>query len=310
MHTSRDDYLINTIRFVSAHEASQIYRARLPEPMTSTEMRETKAYKTYLGYAIRVTPPKIASKFKKASPSKKDINLNLVTVDEEPKSAKKKVPAMKTTRKQSSRVVLRDTRVVSLSKKKEKVNGDKRKGIELLSEVALTEEAQLEEVCKKSMRDFYKTHPSSSGKVTKIPPSAAKIKPSVINEGTGAEPGVPNVTEEESTKREVESCRRDKDDINNDHNSSGDGSDQENDSGDENTQSDNEKGLDFEHETNENETGSESDQLENEEEVKESKVKENAEGDEDKGMDYTTNHFDDDMDVRLNNPVHADEGFV
>ncbi|GKG51457.1 hypothetical protein Tco_0541841, partial [Tanacetum coccineum] len=35
--------------------------------------------------------------------------------------------------------------------------------IELLSEVALTEKAQLKEVRKKSLRDFHKKHPSSSG---------------------------------------------------------------------------------------------------------------------------------------------------
>ncbi|GJT02083.1 hypothetical protein Tco_0823252 [Tanacetum coccineum] len=69
MHTSRDDYLINTLRFVSSKEESQIYRARLPNSMTNPEMRETKAYKTYLGYATGVTPPKKARKFKKlASP--------------------------------------------------------------------------------------------------------------------------------------------------------------------------------------------------------------------------------------------------
>ncbi|GKB32480.1 hypothetical protein Tco_0871881, partial [Tanacetum coccineum] len=60
----------------------------------------------------------------------------------------------------------------------------KRKGIDLLSEVALTKEAQYKKVRKKSLRDFHKTHPSGSGTVTKITSSAAKIKPSVTNEGT------------------------------------------------------------------------------------------------------------------------------
>ncbi|GKA69791.1 hypothetical protein Tco_0775855 [Tanacetum coccineum] len=213
-------------------------------------MRETKAYKTYLGCAIGATPTKIPRKFKKAFPSKKDINLNLVPVGEEPKSAKKK----------------------------------------------------MKEVHKKSMRDFYRTHPSGSGKVSKIPPSAEKIKPSVTNEGNGAKP---DVAEEESTKSEAESWGRDEDDSNNDHDSSSDGSDQENDSGDDNTQSDNEKGSDSEQETDENESGSESDQQENEEEVDD-----NAKGDEDKGMDDTTNLLYDDVDVRLNDSVHADEEFV
>nr|GEU87050.1 hypothetical protein [Tanacetum cinerariifolium] len=241
MHTSRDDYLINALRFVSENEVSQLYEARLPKYMKSPEMRETKAYKTYLGYATRAIPPKIARKFKQASQTKKDINLNLVPVDEEPKSAKKKVSVKKTTRKESLGVVLRDTPVESLSKKKEKVTVDKGKGIELLSEVALTEKAQLK----------------------------------------------------------------------------------------------NEKGSNFEQETDENETGFESDQQENEEEVKdddeeedefvkspsnytptddedetnvESNVDYNAEGDKDKGRDDTTNLLYDDVDIRLNEAVHAGEG--
>ncbi|GJX00254.1 hypothetical protein Tco_0184167 [Tanacetum coccineum] len=48
MHTSKDDYLINTLRFVSRKEASQIYGAVLPECLTSPEMKESKSYKTYL----------------------------------------------------------------------------------------------------------------------------------------------------------------------------------------------------------------------------------------------------------------------
>ncbi|GKA05173.1 hypothetical protein Tco_0684293, partial [Tanacetum coccineum] len=61
------------------------------------------------------------------------------------------------------------------------------------------------EVRKKSLRDFHKTHPSGSGTVTKTTPSAAKIKPSVTNEGTGVKPGVLDVTEEESSKSEAKS---------------------------------------------------------------------------------------------------------
>ncbi|GJW53603.1 hypothetical protein Tco_0097688 [Tanacetum coccineum] len=82
MHTSKDDYLINSLRFVSAKESTQIYGAILPECLTSLTMKESKAYMTYLGYATSVVPPKMARKFKKASPSKKDSDL--VLVDEEP----------------------------------------------------------------------------------------------------------------------------------------------------------------------------------------------------------------------------------
>ncbi|GJT27053.1 hypothetical protein Tco_0907328 [Tanacetum coccineum] len=60
---------LNTLRFVSAKEETQIYGAILPESLTSPEMKETKAYKTYLGFATGATPLKKARKFKKqASP--------------------------------------------------------------------------------------------------------------------------------------------------------------------------------------------------------------------------------------------------
>ncbi|GJW57082.1 hypothetical protein Tco_0103813 [Tanacetum coccineum] len=337
MHTSRDDYLINSLRFVFVNEESQIYRARLPKSMTSPEMRETKAYKTYLAYATGVTPPKKARKFKKHAYPKLT---NVPVSPEEPTRKSKRVTrlAKKSNNTPTVCVVIRDTPVISLSKKKEKMTVEKRKGIKLLSEVALTEEAQYEEVRKKSLRDFHKTYSSGSGIVTKIAPSAAKIKPSVTNKGTGANPGVLDVTEEESTDSEAESWGRYEDDKNNDHDSSSEGSDQESESGDDNTQSDKEKGLDSEHETDENETGSESDQEENKEEVKddeeekedesvktpsnytftddedetnvESKVENKAEGDKDKRMDYTTNQLDDNVDVRLNEPVIIDEGFI
>ncbi|GKA75497.1 hypothetical protein Tco_0781875 [Tanacetum coccineum] len=67
-------------------ESTQIYGKLLPESLTSPEIKESKAYKTYHGFATGDVPLKIARKFKKASPSKKDINLNLVLVEEEPKS--------------------------------------------------------------------------------------------------------------------------------------------------------------------------------------------------------------------------------
>ncbi|GJX44375.1 hypothetical protein Tco_0261051 [Tanacetum coccineum] len=60
MHTSKDDYLINTLRFVSAKEETQIYGAILLDSLTSPEMKETKPYKTYLDFASGATPPKKA----------------------------------------------------------------------------------------------------------------------------------------------------------------------------------------------------------------------------------------------------------
>ncbi|GKE16373.1 hypothetical protein Tco_1423950 [Tanacetum coccineum] len=202
MHASKGDYLINSLRFVSTKESTQIYGATLPECLTSPAMKESKAYKTYLGYATGAVPPKMAQKFKKASPSKKDS------------------------------VVIREARVErkSITKEKEKVDVTRGKGIEFLSEVALTEEAQMKEVRKKSLRYFHKTHPSGSGTVAKKPPSVDKITPTVISEGTGDKQGVPDVTEDDSTESESESWGNDDDDSNNDQDSSNEDSEQENES--------------------------------------------------------------------------------
>ncbi|GJZ26448.1 retrovirus-related pol polyprotein from transposon TNT 1-94 [Tanacetum coccineum] len=193
MHTSKDDYLINTLRFVLAKEATQIYGAVLPECLTS--MKESKAYKTYLGYATGAIPPKMARNFKKASPFKKD--RDLVPVDEEPVQKVKRVkrPAKKSTT--------------------------------MLTVDSMTEEAQMKEVKKKSLRDFHMTHPSGSGMVSKKPPRVEKITPTVISEGTGDKPGVPNVTKDDSTESGSESWGNDEDNRNNDKNQVNDGEQEE-----------------------------------------------------------------------------------
>ncbi|GJV28709.1 hypothetical protein Tco_1385157 [Tanacetum coccineum] len=173
MHTSKDDYLINTLRFVSRKEASQMYGAVLPECLTSPEMKESMAYKTYLSYATGAVPPKIARKFKKASPSKKDS----IVIREAPVETKSK------------------------RKEKEKVDVTHGKGIELLSDVALTKEAQMKELRKKSLRYFHKTHLSSSGTVVKKPPSVEKITPTVTSEGTDDNNNDQDASNEDSEKK-------------------------------------------------------------------------------------------------------------
>ncbi|GJW40968.1 copia protein [Tanacetum coccineum] len=176
-------------------ESTQIYGAILPECLNSPAMKESKAYKTYLGYAT----------------------------DEEPviKGKRVKRPAKKSTTKPAAGFVIKEAPVEtkSKSKEKEKVDVTSGKGIEFLSEVALTEEAQMKEVRKKSLRDFHKTHPSRSGTVAEKPPSVDKITPTVTSEGTGDKSGVPDVTEDDSTESKSESWGNDKDDNNNDQDS-------------------------------------------------------------------------------------------
>ncbi|GJT86499.1 hypothetical protein Tco_1068216 [Tanacetum coccineum] len=382
MHTSKDDYLINTLRFVSRRKASQIYGAVLPECLTSPEMKESKAYKTYLGYATgevppkvafwlsniafcqialrfghcdlgyrgkliqklllnqkcmgylacayysisptryykddlwwstdlkskaiddiisigsfveahvlnyyvlvrkifsyartklanSEVPPKVARKFKKASPSKKESER--VPGDEEPikKGKKLKTPAKKSTSKPATGIVIREPPVETKSKRKEKEKVDVAHGkrIELLSEVAL-----------------------GSGTVAKKPPSVEKITPTVTSEETSDKPGVPDVTNDESSESESESWGNDEDDSNNEQESSDESSMQENES--------EEQELDSEQDKESDDDDQKDEEFDQENEYEDDEMK----SDEEQGMDDTTDQFDDDADARLEEPTET-----
>nr|GEW25606.1 hypothetical protein [Tanacetum cinerariifolium] len=178
------------------------------------QMKESKAYKMYLGYATSTVPPRVTRKFKKASPSKKDSMP--VPTDEEP------------------------------VQKGNKVDVARGKGIDLLSEVALTKEAQMKEVRKKSLRDFHKSHPSGSV--------------------------APDVTKDESTESDLESWGNDEDNSNNEK-----GSEQENGS--------EEHELDSEQDTNKSESNSESDKQDDDEVNDDDDDDEDDDNDDDKSED-------------------------
>ncbi|GKA70956.1 hypothetical protein Tco_0777095 [Tanacetum coccineum] len=129
LHTIRDDSLLGTLKFVPKTEDYQKYGALIPEEMINQDIQK-------------------ARKFKKiASPSKK---LSLVLEKEpaeNPKQAKKL--AKKSTTVPKAGVVIRDTPGVSVSKKKAPAKVDKGKDMDLLSDVALLEAAQLKKVLKK-----------------------------------------------------------------------------------------------------------------------------------------------------------------
>nr|GEZ70802.1 hypothetical protein [Tanacetum cinerariifolium] len=120
MHTSEDDYLISTLRFVSANESTQIFGAILHECLTSPVMKESKAYKTYLGYAIGAVPPKIARKFKKSSPSKKDSDLVLVNKEPIPKGKRIKRSVKKSSSKPATGFFIREPPKETKSKRKKR----------------------------------------------------------------------------------------------------------------------------------------------------------------------------------------------
>nr|GFA26251.1 hypothetical protein [Tanacetum cinerariifolium] len=108
LHTIRDDTLLFTLKFVSKIEDYQKYGALIPNCMINQEIKDSKAYKTYLDYAIGKVPPKKARKFKKpASPKLKTVP----TSPKEPTQKGKRVkrPTKKATTTLTIGFVIRDT---------------------------------------------------------------------------------------------------------------------------------------------------------------------------------------------------------
>ncbi|GKC79925.1 hypothetical protein Tco_1130699, partial [Tanacetum coccineum] len=200
LHTIRDDSLLGTLKFVSKTEDYQKYGAQIPKEMINQDIKDSKAYKTYLDFAIGKATPKKARKFKKiASPSKK---LSFVLEEEPAKKRKQaKKPAKKSTTVPTAGVVIRDTPGVSVSKKKSPAKVDRGKGMDLLSEASLLEAAQLKKALKKSKQDTHILHASGSC------------------DGVGSKPKVPDASQDKKTGTNEET---DNDDDSNDDDSDDD----------------------------------------------------------------------------------------
>ncbi|GJT41322.1 retrovirus-related pol polyprotein from transposon TNT 1-94 [Tanacetum coccineum] len=186
LHTIRNDSLLGTLKFVSTTQDYQQYEALIPDDMINQDIKDSKAYKTYYDFATRKVSPRKARKYKKvASPSRK---LSPVKEAKPVKKAKRfKRPAKKSTIAPTTGVVIRDTPGVSVSKKKAPAKADRSKGIEILSDVALSEAAQIKEATKRSKKDFYISQASGSGDGTDFElrvPDEQQCKTSGTDKGT------------------------------------------------------------------------------------------------------------------------------
>ncbi|GKC27673.1 hypothetical protein Tco_1034967 [Tanacetum coccineum] len=207
LHTIYDDSLLCTLKFVSKTDDTQKYGELIPNGMINQNIKDSKAYKTYYNFATGKVAPKIAWKFKKiASPSRK---LSHVKEAEPVKKAKRvKRPAKKSSVVPTAGVVIIDTPGESVSKKKALAKADRGKGIELLSDAALLEAAQV--------------------------PDESEDKTTGTNEGTCTKPRVSDVPSYESNS-DNESWGDSKDeinDINDDDNPNDDDSENKDDEGD------------------------------------------------------------------------------
>ncbi|GKD43219.1 hypothetical protein Tco_1267864 [Tanacetum coccineum] len=170
LHTARDDSLLGTLEYVSKTEEHQVYGALIPKEMLNEYILNSTTYQTYYAYASE--PTKKSAKAKKDVPSTKKPATK-------PKPTKNKAP----------------------------VKADRGKGLNVLSEVALSEAAQLKKVTKRSKKDFHISYASGSGDGTDFEsrvPVEQQRKISGIDEGTGTKPGVPDVPKYDS-KSEKES---------------------------------------------------------------------------------------------------------
>ncbi|GJU82026.1 hypothetical protein Tco_1284391, partial [Tanacetum coccineum] len=132
LHIIRDNTLLGTLK--SKTEDYQKYGALIPNGMINQDIKDSQAYKTYYNFASGKATPKKARK-----------------------------PAKKSTTASTAGVIIRDTLGVSISKKKAPPKSDRGKGMELLSDAALLEAAQLKNALKKSKQDSHMLHASGSG---------------------------------------------------------------------------------------------------------------------------------------------------
>ncbi|GKE19681.1 hypothetical protein Tco_1427258, partial [Tanacetum coccineum] len=188
-------------------------------------LRESRAQIlwTYYDFATGKVPPRKARKYKKAASLPR--KLSPVKEAEHVKKAKRvKRPAKKSTSMPTAGVAIRDTPGASVSKKKAPAKADRSKGIEILSDVALSEAAQLKEATKRSKKDYHISQASGSGDGTDFEsgvPDEQQRKTS--DEGTSTKPGVPDVpTYDSESENESWGDSEDDNDDDSDDDSKGD----------------------------------------------------------------------------------------
>ncbi|GJW80894.1 hypothetical protein Tco_0144869 [Tanacetum coccineum] len=221
IHGVKDDSVLGFLKFVSKYEIRQVYGKLIPDVLVSREMLESKAYQTYLDYTTGKVIPKESRK-------RTNAHISFLTADDDiiyenlddaekvevvkpvRKTLKRAVAEepskMPTARRKQTGVLIINTPKVSSSKKKAPVRAEKNKGIDLLSDVALLEEAQIKKVIKISKRETHIHHAGGSGDGTSFQPGVPdKPKGKFIgtHEGTGLKLGVPNVSKDTTSESEV-----------------------------------------------------------------------------------------------------------
>ncbi|GKD06043.1 hypothetical protein Tco_1181017, partial [Tanacetum coccineum] len=210
------------------------------------------------------------------------------------------------------------------TKKKTLVKAEKGKGLNVLSEVALSEAAQLKEVTKRSKKDFHISHASGSSDGTDFKsgvPDEQHCKTSGTDERTGIKPGIPDVPkyDSESEKEYWGNSGEEDNDDENDSKDESDNGDNEDD-GDDDEDGNNDDKQEDDDNNNDEEVAdsdrSESDRIEilvlNQSTIEYYKEEEEKDDDEEKMDDEVTKELYDDVNVNFGNRdtemTDADQG--
>ncbi|GKE50111.1 hypothetical protein Tco_1481369, partial [Tanacetum coccineum] len=237
MHTSCDDSLLGTIRFFSRHEDTQIYGVILPKAMTNQAMLDSVAYKTYYAITSGAEPPKL-----KKPKTKSDLAISSEETPskKKPTKAKKDVPSKK-----------KPAFKPKPTKNKAPVKADRGKGLNVLSEVAVSEAAQLKEATKQSKKDFHISQASGSGDGTDF---EATVPNEQHHKTSSADERIDDDDEDDTEDDEGNDASDDNDDDDNDDYDGNDDNDgDDNDANDDDNQKDDDKNDDDE-ETNSDRT--------------------------------------------------------
>nr|GEW02029.1 ribonuclease H-like domain-containing protein [Tanacetum cinerariifolium] len=211
-----------TTRLDRLRESIAQILALIPDEMINQDIKDSKAYKTYLDFAIGKATPKKARKFKKVTSPLRNLSPILQEEPaEKPKRAKK--PAKKSTTVPTTCVVIRDTPSESILKKKTPAKVVRGKDMDLLSDVALLEAAQLQKTLKKIKLETHKLHASGSCDEVGSQPKVfdeQEDKPIGTDEGTDS-------GDDESNDDDSDKVTKDDDDVDSDADGDKEASDSE-----------------------------------------------------------------------------------
>ncbi|GKB95490.1 hypothetical protein Tco_0981627 [Tanacetum coccineum] len=201
MHTIKDDRVTSRLKFVRISEDFQEYGRAIPDTMLTEDIKQTKAYQTFIKYSTGLIPPKksrdvaleLGKSMSLAEADKEEAARRVYATHEQLVMDSYPEPTRRSTRRIPSGITFRDTS--SVSKKKSPDQSPKLKGIHTLNakEQLATDTMQ----ALKAIKNISRIQPHAGGPsegigVSPGVPDESTIILTTLREGTGTKPGVPD----------------------------------------------------------------------------------------------------------------------